>query len=493
MTWKTDAPLREQLSRLCASAVILLGLVIATGLAKEHEPDAPPAPVKAPDTLVGEMLVWVLEGLSGRVTNAETERFSPEFVEQLPGSLPDPKSTAVLRSIHESVFGSDEASLVSIENGATAHALRARISAQATGDQFLLQLSLDAESGLIIGLLITPAFDPNALPGSWAAVEDSVRALPGEVSVLVASVDGDDFKPVLGIEPDRRLGIGSAFKLWVLGALAEAVHEGEAAWDEPLALDFAIKTMPIGALRQEANREGMGEDPEFPLSRFADLMISISDNPATDHLIERIGRERVIEFMSRAHGNPSLNVPFLSTGQFFKLKRGTSDDALKAYINAGSPEARQAVLDSDDFRDAVISIPLALRWEQDGPVAIDSVEWFASATELARTMMELRRVERRPNMDALGHALRINDGINLDDQTWPRVAFKGGSEPGVLNLTYLSEDSNGNEWIVSLGWNNTEAMLDDNRLIRIAVGVFALLADGELPEDSSTGEDPATP
>ena len=89
-------------------------------------------------------------------------------------------------------------------------------------------------------------------------------------------------------------------------------------------------------------------------------------------------------------------------------------------------------------------------------------------------------------MEALAHALRINDGINLDDQTWPSVAFKGGSEPGVLNLTYLADGVDGRTWFVSLGWNNTETMVEDDRMIHIALGIFALLADSELPAEAAT-------
>lgn len=489
--------MRLRTSRWWCSALVsvLVGLAVSSVCEAVESPDqtGPPEPVLTPDTAAGKTLGWLLEALSGRIEEPETERFAPEFVKQLPGSMPDPKSTAALRSGHSAIFGSGEATLVSIEKGTSDHALRAILKAEATGKLFLLQLSIDPGTGLIDGLLITPAPNSADIPQSWAEVDAALKKLPGDLSVLVASADGPVPAPVYAINPDHRLGIGSAFKLWVLGALAELVHDGGAKWDEPLALDFAIKTMPIGELRMQANREGMGADPEFPLSRFADVMISVSDNPATDHLIERVGRDRIIEFMSRVHDEPSQNQPFLSTGQFFKLKRGAPDEVLRAYIDAQTPEERQAVLDSDAFQNAVISIPLAMRWQQDGPIAIDAVEWFASARELGRTMLELRRLEQRPGMEPLSHALRINDGINLDDRVWPKVAFKGGSEPGVLNLTYLAEDAAGNQWVVSLGWNNSDAMVDDDRMIHIALGIFALLAEGELPTASVTDEATASP
>lgn len=479
-------------NRFALLAPVFAALMMCLAGPASASPDSEngPRPVQVPQTPAGERLAWMIEALSGRIGEPEIERFDPEFVKQLPASMPDPKSTAALRSGHTTIFGSGEAVLISIDDGATEHALRAVLEARVTGSLYLLQLTLDPDTGLITGLLLTPAPNSSDIPQTWGEVEAALKQLPGELSVLVASVNEIDLDPVYSVNADKRLGIGSAFKLWVLGALAELVHEGEATWDEPLALDFSIKTMPIGELRMQANREGMGPDPSFPLRRFADVMISVSDNPATDHLIERVGRERIIEFMSRVHDEPSLNQPFLSTGEFFKLKRGAPDEVLQAYVEAKTPEERRAVLDSDEFQNAVISIPLAMRWQQDGPIAIDSVEWFASARELGRTMLELQRLEQRRGMEPLAHALRINDGINLDDETWPSVAFKGGSEPGVLNLTYLAEDAAGAQWVVSLGWNNTEAMVDDERMIHVALGIFALLAEGKLPAASAT--DPAT-
>ena len=446
-------------------------------------------PVNIPDTPVGKQLVWLTEVLSGADIGDPTDRFDPEFLEQLRGAFPEPVAQTVIGVLRD-VLGGEAPELLAIRGDEQHGPLTALVQAT-SGSRFLLQLAVDRESGKLIGLLLSADTSvPATGLNTWEAIGAEIESLPGRTAVLIARVTDPEkgtLEPIYQTDADQRLAIGSAFKLWVLGGLAELVHAGNAAWDEPLALNPKIRTMPLGELRTIANRDGLGEDAKFPLSQYADLMISISDNPATDHLIERVGRERIISFMSRVHGEPSMNRPFLTTGEFFKLKRGAPDEVLTAYAASERPEERAAVLASDKFRNAAISIPMALAWGQVGPIAIDTVEWFASPNDLAATMLELRRLEQLEGMGPLAHALRINDGINLSDEMWPSVAYKGGSEPGVINLTFLAEHRSGDLYFVTLGWNNTEAMLDDNRLIRLAISVFALIDEEfEIEQDAVT-------
>jgi beta-lactamase class A len=482
----TRTPTRRLTSLLIALALLFAG---GTALAAPDARADSPTEITIPDSTAGEILTWVIEVLSGRSSEDVSGRFAPEFLELLPASLPEPRVVSAVRAAHETLFASGEARLLRLQTASNGAEITARVVAVETDQEFELYVAMDPERNLVTGMLITPASGIAEIPQSWEQIDATLTGMDGSLSVLVAKVgEGDALKDIYAIEPDRRLGIGSAFKLWVLGGLAELILEGGATWTEPLALDPSLKTMPIGALAIEANRHGINPTAEFPLSRYADVMISVSDNPATDHLIERVGRERIVDFMSRAHGMPELNMPFLSTGEFFKLKRGAPQAVLQAYIDAETPQQRQAVLDSEAYREAVISIPLAMRWQQDGPIAIDSVEWFASARELARTMLALRHLEAKEGMQPLARALRINDGIRLDDALWPSVAFKGGSEPGVLNLTYLADDADGETWFVSVGWNNSEAMLDEDAMIRVALGIFARLASDDMPEQPVTGE-----
>jgi len=53
---------------------------------------------------------------------------------------------------------------------------------------------------------------------------------------------------------------------------------------------------------------------------------------------------------------------------------------------------------------------------------------------------------------------------------WERAAFKGGSEPGVLNLTSWVEDGD-RELCVTATWNDPAAALDEARF----VGLYSAL------------------
>ena len=57
---------------------------------------------------------------------------------------------------------------------------------------------------------------------------------------------------------------------------------------------------------------------------------------------------------------------------------------------------------------------------------------------------------------------------------WDRVAYKGGSEPGVLNLTtWVSQGKH--EHCISATWNDDHQPLNDERFIALYAGIIASL------------------
>ena len=69
--------------------------------------------------------------------------------------------------------------------------------------------------------------------------------------------------------------------------LREEVEAGRRAWDEVVRLEEAWKSLPSGLL------QGWPEGSPLTLHTLAALMISLSDNTATDALIALLGRERL--------------------------------------------------------------------------------------------------------------------------------------------------------------------------------------------------------
>ena len=71
--------------------------------------------------------------------------------------------------------------------------------------------------------------------------------------------------------------------------------------------------------------------------------------------------------------------------------------------------------------------------------------------------------------------MAINESLSPSArENWSYVGYKGGSEPGVLNLTWLLTDKAGRDHALVLSWNNPDATLDQTALELIAQRIFSL-------------------
>ncbi|WP_328646631.1 class A beta-lactamase-related serine hydrolase [Amycolatopsis sp. NBC_00348] len=329
-------------------------------------------------------------------------------------------------------------------------------------DDYLLDLHVD-QAGLIDGLRAT-ADDP--VPSSWPEVDAQLAALGGRVSFGASEILPDGrCRDVHGVRDNVQRPLGSAFKLYVLGALGTAVAEHKASWTEQLAIRDDWKSLPSGVLQNQP------AGTRLPLSEYADKMISISDNTAADHLIHRLGRDAVQRQVT-AFGNqrPSANIPFLTTKALFELKATQYPARADAYL-ALPRWARPAAVAGLE------RLPLTGLTSWPRPEKIDQLEWFGSPDDICRAFSGLQK----ENQPEIGHALSLNDGgLGLDKAKFPEVWFKGGSEPGVLTLNYLVRTADGRSLVTSVMVSDPVAPLDENHVaargIAVARGAVALLA-----------------
>ena len=63
----------------------------------------------------------------------------------------------------------------------------------------------------------------------------------------------------------------------------------------------------------------------------------------------------------------------------------------------------------------------------------------------------------------------------VSSKKFPLVAFKGGSEAGVLNLTYLLRSAKGNHYALAVTWNDPNAEVDLQEMAGIALATVDLL------------------
>jgi beta-lactamase class A len=303
---------------------------------------------------------------------------------------------------------------------------------------------------------------------SWDEVDAGLSALGPEISFLAAEVTDDGCQPLHAIGGDQRLAIGSVFKLYVLGELARQVESGAANWDEILPLREEWKSLPTGDLRYEP------AGTPHTLRYYAEVMISQSDNTATDHLIHRLGRENVETMLATmGHGDPALDTPLLTTRDLFVLKVGLSDADRQAYLDATTEERRQ-MLDGP-----IAAAPLPTLEQVGGfttPLLIDQLEWFASAEDLCLAMAFLLERSEAPGLLPVREILGLNPGVPLDRSIWPTILFKGGSEPGVLNLSLLLIRNDERVFVITTGVNNPDGEVDANAMVAVVQGAAGLIA-----------------
>ncbi len=292
------------------------------------------------------------------------------------------------------------------------------------------------------------------------ALFGEIVGLPGDVSLAAARLEESGPANFLTDKAERPLAIGSAFKLFVLAELVRQVKAGERRWSDVVPL--GAPSVPSGLLQDWPSGS------PITLHSLAALMISRSDNSAADTLLAVLGREKV-ESLLPALGvsAPEHNRPFLSTRQAFALKLG--DPALLARWQAANEADRRALLS----RLAAIE-PSTLDPRRLGgrPAAIDTVEWFASPADLIRTLDWLRR---SGDPTALG-LLAINPGVGRAlAKDFDYLGFKGGSEPGVLNMSFLLRNREGRWLAVSATWNNPAAALDEPRFAALMSRLVGLM------------------
>ncbi|HXN09432.1 MAG TPA: serine hydrolase [Candidatus Acidoferrales bacterium] len=288
----------------------------------------------------------------------------------------------------------------------------------ARGDD-MASIVLD-DNGRISGLFFEVS-QPRA--SSFKGALDAFKDLPGHVSVTVLE-NGAQRAAVSG---DMALGVGSSFKLAVLEALKRRIDARTTSWESIVRLEQRNKSLPSGQL------QNWPDGSPVDIFSLAALMISESDNTAADRLLAYVGRRNVEAFAPRDR-------PFLSTREAFILKDPNRADMLKRYRAAGESERRNLLKQID-----ALPLPDASIFSG-GPLATD-VEWFFTTRELCSLM---RSVEALPLMS-------INPGV-AEASDWKRVAYKGGSEPGVLNLTTWLVAKNGKTYCVSATWNDDKPL-----------------------------------
>ncbi len=278
------------------------------------------------------------------------------------------------------------------------------------------------DQGRIDGLLFTNVHFTYL---SRSAALAGLKNLPGHVSVLVLA----NGSPHVAVNADVSLAVGSTFKLAVMAALKQRIAAHQLSWQQQIALKASDKSLPSGILQTKP------AGSRYTISEVARYMISISDNTAANMLIRVVGRSAIAPLI------PRRDRPLLTTRELFILKAPANHDLAVRFIAASTPSRRLAVLNAVDRR-PLPSPRVLSRLLERGPV-VPQIEYFFTGRQLCGLMGQ---VSELPQMS-------VNSGVAARPD-WTHVAYKGGSEAGVINLTTMATSLSGRTYCVSATWNN---------------------------------------
>lgn len=405
-------------NRMVLAVLLLVGLV------------TPATPVAAAPATAEQHLAWVMD-ITGRLPVTEAE-----ILEHL--------SEGLLTSIG----GQEQFNAVLVQFGplTVREVLRTSpTSVEALAGEYKVTLRTDAA-----GMIGTLAFAPYVpAPTSWSELDGRLRTLAPRASFTASVLDGADCRPVHQVGGDTVHPLGSAVKLYILGALGEHIAAGRATWDTELAIREDWKSLPTGRLQDEP------AGTRLPLRTYADLMMSISDNTATDHLIHYLGRSAVSHQLT-TFGNsvPPMNRPLITTRELFTLKGFHYPKLADTYLSLPR-KLRAAMLP------ALGAVPRERIEEWTEPRDIDEIEYFGTPDDVCRAFAGLWRQHTRPDQAPIHAALSIEDGgIGLSRSRFPTVWFKGGSEPGVLTMNHLAATADGRVVMTSVMLADPDSEID---------------------------------
>lgn len=389
---------------------------------------AAPEPVDPAEALTDPELVdaveWVLglleEDAEGPAAQEAAERLAPDFLEQVSPVELGLVLAQVRRAGPYVVTAAAPASGVG----------RTAVLSLAAQEPLLLTVSVD-EQGLVSTLLLQPDTS-GATPevDDWADLDAALAELGGTSQVVVGQVEDGTCTTTYtspGVEPGGDpFPSGSVVKLLVLAAVADQVRAGELAWEEELTLTPEVVSLPSGELQDRP------EGSTVSVREAAGLMISVSDNTATDLLIDRLGQGALRDTAVAAGLDPTAIMPVPSTRQVFQLGWQVDSEVRTRWAEALVPERREAML-ADlpaelDLDPATVTEP---RWQ-------DGIGWFLTGAQICTLHARLQQLAEDPDGEPLREILAANPGLPSPEDV-AYQAYKGGSLPGVLAMSFYVE------------------------------------------------------
>lgn len=336
----------------------------------------------------------------------------------------------------------------------------------------IMSVSVD-DDGLIEGLFFQPDTSGEVPQiSAWAELDEALAEVGGTSQVVVGQVrDGrcEVLHTTEGVQPGGDPApSGSVYKLLVLSAVVDAVADGALSWEEELTITEEVQSLPSGVLQDR--------EPGTTVSvrEAAGLMISISDNTATDLLVEEVGQDLLSAAAEQAGVQADRVNPVATTKQFFVLGWQVDQEVRDRWAAAGSPAERDEILaelPTDlDLEPMAVTEP---RWQ-------DDVDFLLTGAEICGVHARLQAQGATGAGAPVREILAENPGLPVPEGT-SYQGFKGGSAPGVLALAlYLEPDGAAQgEGMVLVTQTRSEQDVDQLRAATLVEGGLRHLVRAE--------------
>ena len=140
----------------------------------------------------------------------------------------------------------------------------------------------------ILAALLPALALPQTLKNSLAA---RIEGFDGKVTLYAKNLDTG---ATIGIGESDPVRTASTIKLPIMAATFDAVAQGKAKWTDPLTVTAAEKVSGSGIIGSE-----LSDGIQLPLRDVLNLMIVLSDNTATNMILERITADAVNAYLDK--------------------------------------------------------------------------------------------------------------------------------------------------------------------------------------------------
>jgi beta-lactamase class A len=225
------------------------------------------------------------------------------------------------------------------------------------------------------------------------SVEKSIRARIGDFSGTVTLYAKNlDSGATFGIRETDPVRTASTIKLPIMCAVFDAVARGQAKWTELLTVTAAEKVSGSGIIASE-----ISDGVQLPLRDVVNLMIVLSDNTATNMILERFTTDAV---------NAYLDKIGIRTTRSMRKVMGGGAGKVQGWSAAGKlPENQKYGLGMSTPRDMVTILEKLAKGEIVSPAASEEMLTIMKrnqdSTGMRRRMSDLTIANKTGALDAL--------------------------------------------------------------------------------------------